>query len=121
MSDFSCMSPRFLGKHTYTIGGLDPAWNVFDHFDDETKLIHYTDLYTQPWKYPNHPYGELWFRYFNEARASGYITHRDIELSKARFYVRRNLLEGNSSSPQQQSRSNFVKRGMRFAKKMLHQ
>jgi lipopolysaccharide biosynthesis glycosyltransferase len=120
-TDLHEMRPAFLSRHPYTIGEIDPHWNVFDFHDENTKLIHYTDLYTQPWKYPNHPYGELWFRYFNEARASGYITHRDIVLSKARFYVRRNLLEGNSSSPQQQSRSNFVKRGMRFAKKMLHQ
>jgi lipopolysaccharide biosynthesis glycosyltransferase len=119
--DLHEMRPAFLSRHPYTIGEIDPHWNVFDFHDENTKLIHYTDLHTQPWKYPNHPYGELWFRYFNEARASGYITHRDIALSKARFYVRPNLLEGNSSSPPQQSRSNFVKRGMRFAKKMLYQ
>jgi lipopolysaccharide biosynthesis glycosyltransferase len=95
MSDFSCMSPRFLSQHAYKIGRLDPAWNVFDKWDSHTKLIHYTNLDTQPWKYPNHPYGELWFSYFNEALAAGYVTSQDIDLSMIRAYVRRDLLDGN--------------------------
>lgn len=103
MSDFSCMGPRFLAYHPYKIGRLDPAWNVFDRSDNETKLIHYTNLMAQPWKYPNHPHGELWFRYFNEAVAEGYVTAKDIELSMMRAYVRRDLLDGNfkpqASSP----------------------
>ena len=103
MSDFSCMGPRFLAKHPYQIGRLDPAWNVFDQFDNQTKLIHYTNLDTQPWKYPNHPYGELWFSYFNEALAAGTVTANDIELSMIRAYVRRDLLDGNK--PQASSAS----------------
>lgn len=94
--EFSCMSPVFLKHHPSKIGRLDPAWNVFDFCDDQTKLIHYTNLYTQPWKFPNHPHGELWFKYFEEARAAGLVTPEDIRLSMVRGYVRRNLLDGNS-------------------------
>ncbi len=99
MRDFSCMSPGFLSRHPYRIGKLDPHWNAFDHRDERTKLIHYTNLLTQPWKYPNHPHGQLWFDYFEEARQSGYITDADIELSIVRSYVRRDLLAGNSPAP----------------------
>lgn len=95
MKDFSCMSPLFLSRYPYRIGGLDPRWNSFDHQDAQTKLIHYTNLYTQPWKYSGHPHGELWFEYFEQARAGGYVTAKDIELSLVRSYVRRDLLEGN--------------------------
>jgi hypothetical protein len=95
MTDFSCMGPRFLAHHPYQIGRLDPDWNVFDRSDQQTKLIHYTNLLAQPWKYPNHPHGELWFRYFNEARAAGYVTDEDIRLGMIRAYVRNDLLEGN--------------------------
>ncbi|NES81874.1 MAG: glycosyl transferase [Moorea sp. SIO2B7] len=96
-TDFSCMSPVFIAHHPYKIGTLEPHWNVFDYYDKDTKLIHYTNLYTQPWKSPNHPYGELWFQYFNEALESGYITKQDIDVSILRSYVRRNLLDGNFS------------------------
>lgn len=98
MTDFSCMGPRFLAHHEYQIGRLNPVWNEFDRWDDQTRLIHYTNLDTQPWKYPNHPFGDLWFDYFNEALAEGRVTNRDIELSMIRGYVRRDLLAGNFRS-----------------------
>ena len=95
--DLARMSPAFLAHHHYQIGELNPLWNVFDYYDNDTKLIHYTNLYTQPWKSANHPYGDLWFQYFNEAREGGYISQNDIDLSLARSYVRRDLLKGNFS------------------------
>jgi lipopolysaccharide biosynthesis glycosyltransferase len=96
--DFACMSPTFLAHHPFEIGELNPNWNVLDRADKDTKLIHYTNLYTQPWKSPNHPYGELWFTYFREAMKAGHITQKDIELSKVRSYIRPDIMKGNSSS-----------------------
>lgn len=114
-TDFSCMSPAFLAHHPFKIGQLDPQWNVFDYFDEQTKLIHYTNLNTQPWKYPHHPYGELWFQYFEEARKAGYITERDIELSLLRSYVRQDILQGNSPA----HHPKFLPQTLKFAKNTL--
>lgn len=94
--DLLCMGPAFLERHPYEIGELEPRWNEFDAFDKETQLIHYTNLFTQPWKAPDHPYGELWFRYLQEARDAGYVTDQDILRTKKRAYVRQDILEGNS-------------------------
>jgi len=33
-----------------TLGRLEPAWNDFDHLGAETKLLHNTKRWTQPWK-----------------------------------------------------------------------
>ena len=33
-----------------SVGDLEPAWNDFDHLTPETKLLHNTKRYTQPWK-----------------------------------------------------------------------
>ena len=108
--DLTEMSPAFLQHHFYAIGEIDPHWNVFDFYDKETKLIHYTDLYTQPWKYPNHPYGELWFKFFREAVATGYITQQDIERTMVRAYARPTLMKGNYS---------FLGREIGYAKQAL--
>jgi hypothetical protein len=94
-ADLHQMRPRFLAHHPFKIGRLDPHWNEFDRFDKDTKLIHYTDLFTQPWKFRSHPSGDLWFRYFDEARRAGYVTDRDIQLTLVRAYARADLLEGN--------------------------
>jgi lipopolysaccharide biosynthesis glycosyltransferase len=115
-TEFMGMSRTFLAHHPYTIGELAPHWNVLDYCDKDTKLIHYTSLYTQPWKYPNHPYGEVWFKYFNEAVASGYITEQDIKLSMLRSYVRRDLLKGNFSFLGRES--NYLKQAIRPLKQV---
>lgn len=114
-TDFSCMGSAFLAHHPFKIGQLDLQWNVFDYFDEQTKLIHYTNLNTQPWKYPDHPYGELWFTYFAEARKAGYITEQDIELSLLRSYVRRDILQGNSPTQP----PHFLPKSLQIAKNAL--
>jgi lipopolysaccharide biosynthesis glycosyltransferase len=114
-TDFSCMSPAFLAHHPFKIGQLDSQWNVFDYCDEQTKLIHYTNLNTQPWKYPHHPYGELWFEYFAEARKAGYVTERDIKLSLVRAYVRHDILQGNAPIHHRQ----FLPQTLKLAKNAL--
>jgi hypothetical protein len=94
-TDLHQMHPRFLGHHPFDIGAIDRRWNEFDYRDKDTRLIHYTNLYTQPWKCHSHPYGDLWFYYFEQARKAGYVTDRDIELTLVRSYARKDLLEGN--------------------------
>jgi hypothetical protein len=116
-SDFACMSPAFLKHHPFQVGALDPNWNMFDTYDRTTKLIHYTNLYTQPWKYPNHPFGDLWFTYFQAAQQAGLITEQDIELSLVRNYVRLDLREGNA--PNASYFDKLLRLGRRVAKKLL--
>jgi lipopolysaccharide biosynthesis glycosyltransferase len=94
-TEFSQMGKKFLAHHPYQIGEIDPSWNVFDHADPNTRLIHYTNLSTQPWKYPGHPQGELWFSYLREACAAGFVTDHDINLTVQRGYARPDLRQGN--------------------------
>jgi len=95
--DLARMSPAFLQYHPYRIGALDPRWNSFDVRDADTGIIHYTQLYTQPWKYYDHPHGQLWFDYFEQARQAGIVTDEDIHLTIIRGYARKDLLQGNAA------------------------
>jgi hypothetical protein len=91
-TDFQQMTPAFLTRRPYRIGPLDPAWNSFDVRDAGTKLIHYTNLRTQPWKFPGHVHEELWFQWFNDARKAGLITNQDIDKTLSRAYARQDIL-----------------------------
>jgi len=94
-SEFTRLDDRFLAHHPLKIGILDPNWNVFDRCDKATKLIHYTNLMSQPWKFPGHPHGELWFQYFREALATGALKEEDVTKAITRGYVRPTIREGN--------------------------
>jgi hypothetical protein len=94
--EFSQLGTNFLDRYPYWVGELDPDWNVFDRYDSKTRLIHYTNLFTQPWKYHDHPFGELWFSYLRDAQNAGRVTAQDVELTILRGYARPDLREGNS-------------------------
>lgn len=96
-TDFHQLSPEFQKYHPFKVGELDPQWNDFDHYDANTKVIHYTNLFSQPWKSPGHKYGDLWFKYFREARENGFVTEEDINKTITRSYVRKDLANATNS------------------------
>jgi len=58
------------------VANIPIEWNTCDEITDNAKLIHYTDLNTQPWKpsqdieykeHPNQAAVDLFFQYLNEA------------------------------------------------------
>ncbi len=89
------MGRKFLALHRYRIGELDSSWNVFDRCDADTKLVHYTNLSTQPWKFSGHPYEEIWFSYFREAREAGSVSNHDLDLTIQRGFARPDIRDGN--------------------------
>ncbi|GAB5403887.1 MAG: hypothetical protein Aurels2KO_21180 [Aureliella sp.] len=91
--DLHQMRTPFLEKYPFKIGAYSDDWNVFDKKDESTKLIHYTNLNTQPWKFPGHPHEDIWFEYFCEARQAGFITDEDISKTLNRAYARQDILQ----------------------------
>lgn len=96
LKDLHQMSPNFLNYHPYKIGPIAKGWNDFDYLDENTKLIHYTNLYTQPWKTKGHEYASIWYQYFNDARNDGFITEEDIRISIMRSYLRKDIIKDTS-------------------------
>ena len=112
LTDLHQMSASFQRHHPYQLTPLPAGWNEFDrHEPGQTKLIHYTGLGTQPWKFPGHPAGELWFRYLHEAMITGLVTPAMIDQQVLRNYARRDLMQGNFTS--------LPARLMRHAKNMV--
>ena len=54
---------------------LPEGWNSLESFDPaETRLIHYTDMNTQPWVSPANKNGHLWYKCLREAVTEGFIS-----------------------------------------------
>jgi hypothetical protein len=50
-------------------------WNSLERYvEGRTKLVHYTDMNTQPWIYARHPLGHIWTRELLEAINEGFIS-----------------------------------------------
>jgi Glycosyl transferase family 8 len=68
-------------------------WNSLEYYEDgKTCLIHYTDMYTQPWVSPENPNGFLWIRCVREMLDAGAISMDEIEQEITRGHFRPSLL-----------------------------
>jgi lipopolysaccharide biosynthesis glycosyltransferase len=104
-SEFTRLAAAYLAIHPHEIGELDQKWNTFDRYDDQTKIIHYTDLMRQPWRHDGHPFGDLWFRYFREAIDNGYVAESDIHKATLRGYARLDIRDVSQRAAQAASKN----------------
>lgn len=85
---------------------LPPAWNCLEHYEpDSTKLLHYTNVPTQPWKFPGNPLAHLWEKAFRDAVHDGTVLIEDVSDSVRKGYVRYELLEMAIASTPESSES----------------
>ncbi len=71
---------------------LEPEWNSLERFEEgKTALLHYTDMPTQPWVFPDHPLGHLWIRDLLEAIEMGFISREFVEEAAQKGHVRPSL------------------------------
>jgi hypothetical protein len=72
--------------------GVPFAWNSLEHPDLETRLIHYTDMNTQPWVSPHNPFGRLWFKEVLLMLETGALTWATLETEIGLGYFRPSLI-----------------------------
>lgn len=89
------MKPEFTNHYGLKLCDLPAGWNDLDVYTDETKLIHYTDLSTQPWKFPGHKFGSLWHQWLLQAIDAGALSNLDVSRAITRGYVRGTIRDGN--------------------------
>lgn len=67
------------GLNARDFGDLPPYWNDLDHFDEQTKIIHYTNVPMQPWKKPGHPFAGVFLKELKAAMNEDEIPRDAIE------------------------------------------
>lgn len=70
---------------------IPTAWNSLEHLGDDTCLIHYTDMMTQPWVFAGNRNGWAWVGELRRMVASGAIGLDEIEAEIAAGFVRPSL------------------------------
>lgn len=72
--------------------GVPFEWNSLEHWDPETRLIHYTDVYTQPWSACGNKNAWPWFAEVRLMLADGTLTEAAIRKEIDLGYFRPSLL-----------------------------
>ena len=72
--------------------GVPFEWNSLEHWDPETRLIHYTDVYTQPWTAVGNPFGYLWFDEVRRMLDEGVLDAAKVEEDIRLGYLRPSLV-----------------------------
>ena len=68
------------------------AWNSLEHFDPETRLIHYTDMDTQPWVNAVNRNGPHWLEEVRLMLDTGALTGTELKTEIDLGYFRPSLL-----------------------------
>jgi Glycosyl transferase family 8 len=72
---------------------INPEWNSLEHFvENETALLHYTDMNQQPWVSVRNPLRKLWVNSLRDAITQGFISRRELEREIAHGNVRPSLI-----------------------------
>lgn len=71
---------------------ISADWNSLDVFEQgTTKLLHYTDMARQPWRYKGHPFEHLWTQELKDCIINGTISKDLYESHVKNNYIRSNL------------------------------
>jgi len=73
--------------------GVPFEWNSLEHWDPETRLIHYTDVYTQPWSACGNKFAWLWLREVRRMLSEGALTEAEIQKEIQLGYFRPSLIK----------------------------
>jgi hypothetical protein len=93
------------GRYTYeqlvhemciakNVGGtLEPEWNCLEKYDPgQTRLLHYTDMNTQPWVSIKNPLRHHWVECLKRAISTGFITREEVAHEVSAGHIRPSLL-----------------------------
>lgn len=75
------------------------AWNSLEHYDSETRLIHYTDMDTQPWGSTENRLAHLWFDEVRLMLSTGAMGRSDLQREIDLGYFRPSLLTEIDENP----------------------
>lgn len=92
------LKPEVIRRLGIKVHRLSKYWNNFDRANADTRLIHFTNLRTQPYTHDGHPLTGLWIKKANAARAAGFVSDDIIEQQKQQvlpFDLQRPALKGN--------------------------
>lgn len=72
---------------------IEPEWNSLEYFEPrKTKLLHYTDMNSQPWLFNNNHLSHLWVKALKRAIKENFISMTDLKREIHKGNIKPSLL-----------------------------
>jgi hypothetical protein len=78
---------RFCNYFGFTMQALPSDWNCLDCVDEAAKLVHFTDLTRQPWRFHHHPLAKFWEEIYLEAIATEFLSLQTVNEARQQGWI----------------------------------
>ncbi|MGC1310054.1 MAG: glycosyltransferase [Phormidesmis sp.] len=69
------------------ITALPREWNHLDVVDADSKIVHFTDLTSQPWKFHHNAVSDLWEHFFLATLSDGALSVDEVKAARKAGYI----------------------------------
>ncbi|GAP97602.1 glycosyltransferase [Leptolyngbya sp. NIES-2104] len=87
MSDLMYLGEKFRQYLNIEVKTLPSEWNHLDYVDETSKLVHFTNLDSQPWRFHHHPIAKFWEDLFLEAIAQNALSQDTVKTAYANGWI----------------------------------
>jgi hypothetical protein len=87
LSDLMYVGAKFRSYFNLSVAELSSDWNHLDYTDAHSKIVHFSDLTSQPWIFHHHPISDLWEQYFLEAVDSGFLSQEEVLKARSENWI----------------------------------
>jgi hypothetical protein len=69
------------------VNDLPCEWNHLDYVDSTSKIVHFTDLTSQPWLFHHNPTSDRWEQFFLAAIEAGFLSPDEVSHAYANGWI----------------------------------
>lgn len=91
LSDLMYLGKDFRKYLKSDISELPNEWNHLDVFNADSKIIHFTDLTSQPWLFHHSPVSSVWENFFLESVDQNFLSKEEIVEAWANRWISRRI------------------------------
>jgi lipopolysaccharide biosynthesis glycosyltransferase len=85
--DLMYLGPGFRNYFSLNIKNLASEWNHLDCADNTSKLVHFTEIPSQPWLFPDNPISDIWENFFLETVDQNFLTTEEIKQAHQQQWI----------------------------------
>jgi Glycosyl transferase family 8 len=91
LGDLMFLSTKFRQYFKIAVQALPSEWNHLDATNEQTKILHFTDLTSQPWLYDHNPTADIWEASFLEAIEQGFLSQSEVVDAYQRGWISKRI------------------------------